>query len=177
VRSARSHLRSSADVAPDQRVLDAVTPQHDTVVDYVNTPVGTSAQPMSRAQSRYRDTAILDLVNQVQADTVSAGLVGAADAALPVLSIAAPFNREAEIPQGPVTVRDVAGAYSFDNTLLGVRLSGAQVRDYLEFSARYVQQVPVGAAVTSPDEVTNAVTPDRPNGSSDPVAPRGTVVR
>ena len=44
---------------------------------------------------------------------------------LPVLSIAAPFNRDAAIPAGDVTVRDVAGLYIYDNTLLGHPFTGA----------------------------------------------------
>ena len=58
-----------------------------------------------------------------------------------MLSIAAPFNKAAAIPAGDVTVRDVAGLYIYDNTLLGIVLTGAQVKDYLEYSARYFKQV------------------------------------
>ena len=79
----------------------------------------------------------MDFVNFVQADAVKAALAGTPQAALPVLAIAAPFNRAAAIPAGDVTVRDVAGLYIFDNTLLGVSMTGAQVKDYLEFSAQY----------------------------------------
>ncbi len=166
VESSTARLRNAAQVAPDPAVLTAVDAQHRTVVDYVNTPVGTSTERMSMAESRYRDTPILDLINEVQTDTVEAALAGTADAELPVLSIAAPFNREAAIPAGPVTVRDVAGAYIFDNTLLGVRMTGAQVREYLEFSARYFSQVAPGVAVT-PDAVTNARTTVAPTGTPD----------
>ena len=56
-----------------------------------------------------------------------------------MISIAAPFNRAASFPQGDVTIRDVAGLYIYDNTLLGVKVTGAQVKDYLEFSANYFQ--------------------------------------
>ena len=45
-----------------------------------------------------------------------------------MLSIAAPFNRAAAFPAGDVTVRDVAGLYIFDNTLLAIKFTGAQVR-------------------------------------------------
>ena len=38
-------------------------------------------------------------------------------------------------------MRDVAGLYIYDNTLLGVKVTGAQVKDYLEYSARYFKQV------------------------------------
>ena len=67
---------------------------------YVNSPVGTSAAALSAARAVVEDVPIIDFVNFVQADAVKAGLTGA-DAALPVLSIAAPFNRAASFPAGP----------------------------------------------------------------------------
>ena len=53
-------------------------------------------------------------------DAVKAALTGS-DAELPVISIAAPFSRAAAFPAGEVTVRDVAGLYIYDNTLMAVR--------------------------------------------------------
>ena len=83
-----------------------------------------------------------------------------------MLSIAAPFNRDAAIPAGDVTVRDVAGLYVYDNTLLGIRFTGAQVLAYLEWSARYFKQV-TGAGPYAPDDVTNAPTSTAPTGTPD----------
>ena len=137
-----------------RRCSRAVRRQHETVVDYVNSPVGTSAAALSAARAVVEDVPIIDFVQYVQADAVKAGLTGA-DAALPVLSIAAPFNRAASFPAGQVTVRDVAGLYIYDNTLLGVKVTGAQVKDYLEYSARYFQQVS-GTGPFTMAQVTNA---------------------
>ena len=83
-----------------------------------------------------------------------------------MLSIAAPFNKDAAIPAGQVTVRDVAGLYIFDNTLLGIQFTGAQVKDYLETSAAYFKQVS-GTGPFPASAVTNAVTPTAPNGTPD----------
>jgi 2',3'-cyclic-nucleotide 2'-phosphodiesterase/3'-nucleotidase len=121
---------------------------------------------MSAATSRYEDTAAMDFVNLVQGQSVKAALVGTAHEGLPVLSISAPFNKAAAIPQGEVTVRDVAGLYIYDNTLFGVTLTGAQVKDYLEKSATYFQQV-ASAGPFPPERVTNAVTPTAPGGTPD----------
>ncbi|HEX6057078.1 MAG TPA: 5'-nucleotidase C-terminal domain-containing protein, partial [Intrasporangium sp.] len=85
---------------------------------------------------------------------------------LPLLSIAAPFNKNAAIPAGAVTVRDVAGLYIFDNTLLAIVLTGAQVKDYLEYSSRYFNKVS-GTGPFAPDDLTNAVTDTAPNGTPD----------
>ena len=102
----------------------------------------------------------------VQAETVKAALVGTPQEGLPVLSIAAPFNKDAAIPAGEVTVRDVAGLYIYDNTLLGIQLTGAQVKDYLEKSATYFKQVS-GTGPFAPGDLTNAVTPTAPTGTPD----------
>jgi 2',3'-cyclic-nucleotide 2'-phosphodiesterase / 3'-nucleotidase len=56
--------------------------------------------------------------------------------------------------------------YIFDNTLLGIVLTGEQVRAYLEFSARYFKQV-TSTGPFAPDDITNAVTDTAPNGTPD----------
>jgi 2',3'-cyclic-nucleotide 2'-phosphodiesterase/3'-nucleotidase len=93
-------------------------------------------------------------------------LAGTADADTPVLSIAAPFNRDAAIPAGDVTVRDVAGLYVFDNTLLGIRMTGAEVLAYLEWSAVYFKHLD-NAGPVAPDAITNAPTTTAPTGTPD----------
>ncbi|MEJ7795656.1 MAG: 5'-nucleotidase C-terminal domain-containing protein [Nocardioides sp.] len=163
--SATSQTLNSNTVDADPRIVAAVQEQHDTVVDYVNSVIGTSAVAMSAARAPVEDVPIIDLVNHVQADAVQQQLTGA-DATLPVLSIAAPFNRSASFPAGEVTVRDAASLYIYDNTLLAVRVTGAQVKDYLEFSARYFKQVN-RAGPFQMSEVTNAITSTAPNGTPD----------
>lgn len=162
---AGSQVLNSNTVDADGKVAAAVQAQHDTVVDYVNSPVGTSTEQLLAARAVVEDVPIIDFVNYVQADAVKAGLTGAA-AGLPVLSIAAPFNRSASFPSGQVTVRDVAGLYIYDNTLIGVKVSGADVKAYLEFSARYFKQVS-GTGPFTMSQVTNAVTATAPNGTPD----------
>jgi len=139
---------------------------HGVVRKYVNSVIGTNVTAMSAATSRFEDTAAMDFINVVQAQAVKKALAGTADAFTPVLSIAAPFNREAAIPAGDVTVRDVAGLYVFDNTLLGIRMTGAEVLAYLEWSAHYFKQV-TDTGPYAPDAVTNAVTDTAPTGTPD----------
>ena len=152
-------------VPEDPTIAALIRPAHEKVLAYVNSVIGTCTQAMSAATSRYEDTAAMDFINQVQAQEVKAHLTGAA-AGLPVLSIAAPFNKAAAIPQGSVTVRDVAGLYIYDNTLLGIQFSGAQVKAYLEKSAEYFKPVP-GPGTYAAADVTNAATVAAPNGTPD----------
>jgi 2',3'-cyclic-nucleotide 2'-phosphodiesterase/3'-nucleotidase len=128
-------------------------------VAYVNQIVAASTAELSAATSRYEDTAILDYINKVQTDTVAAALAGGAYAALPVLSIAAPFSRTAVFPAGQVRIKDVAGLYIYDNTLEAVVLTGAEVRAYLEYSAKYFVTLAPGAPA-DPATISDPAVPD-----------------
>ncbi|MEV4493918.1 5'-nucleotidase C-terminal domain-containing protein [Micromonospora coxensis] len=146
-------------VVEDPAVLAAVRGQHTKTVNYVNTVVAQSSQELSAAESRYKDTPILDFINHVQTEVVATALAGTAYAGLPVLSIAAPFSRTAIFSQGDVRIRDVAGLYVFDNTLEAVVLTGAEVRAYLEYSAKYFRTLAVGATV-DPATISDPAVPD-----------------
>lgn len=160
VASAKSLTVNTNTVADDPAIVRVVQAQHEAVVAYVNTPVATSTEVLSAAESCWKDTAILDYVHHVQTDTVVKAVAGTPEASLPVISLAAPFNRAATFPAGQVTIKDVAGLYIYDNTLLASVLTGAQINDYLEYSAKYFAQVAPDAAV-SPAAWTNALgTPD-----------------
>ncbi|MGC4748008.1 bifunctional metallophosphatase/5'-nucleotidase [Micromonospora sp. DT201] len=146
-------------VVEDPKVLAAVRAQHQKTVAYVNQVVATSTVELSAAESRYKDTPILDFINHVQTEVVGAALAGTTYADLPVLSIAAPFSRTAVFPAGDVKIRDVAGLYVYDNTLEAVVLSGAEVRAYLEYSAKFFRTLAPGAPV-DPEQISDPAVPD-----------------
>jgi 2',3'-cyclic-nucleotide 2'-phosphodiesterase/3'-nucleotidase len=146
-------------VVDDPAFVDIVREQHAAVVKYMNTPVAHSTEAMSAAEACWKDTAILDYVNEVQVATVAAAVAGSPEASLPIVSIAAPFNRAASFPAGPVTIKDVAGLYIYDNTLMASVLTGAQIKDFLEYSAKYFKQVAPDAPV-DPAAWTNAPWPN-----------------
>jgi 2',3'-cyclic-nucleotide 2'-phosphodiesterase/3'-nucleotidase len=154
----RAHLLNANTVVDDPEFVALVRDQHDAVVDYMHSEVAVSTEEMLAAESCWKDTAILDYVNEVQTETVRAAVAGTAEASLPIISIAAPFNRAASFPQGEVTIKDVAGLYIYDNTLMASVLTGRQVKDYLEFSAEYFKLVTPDAPV-DPAAWTNAATP------------------
>ncbi|MCY1141928.1 5'-nucleotidase C-terminal domain-containing protein [Actinoplanes sp. Pm04-4] len=159
VKTKASATLNTNTVEPDPHVLAAVRGQHNKTVAYVNQVVATSTEELSAASSRYEDTPILDYINKVQTDTVAAALAGTEYASLPVLSIAAPFSRTAVFPQGDVKIKDVAGLYIYDNTLEAVVLTGAEVKAYLEYSAKYFVTLAPGAPV-DPATISDPAVPD-----------------
>ncbi|MGW7464760.1 bifunctional metallophosphatase/5'-nucleotidase [Streptomyces xantholiticus] len=151
---------NSNTVAEDPKITRLLGDEHREVVAYVNQIIGTSTVAMSTADAPWQDEPIIDLINHVQAVTVKAALAGGEYAALPVLSQASCFSRSAVIPAGKVTIKDAAGLYPFENTLEARLMTGAQLKEYLEFSARYYVQTPAGAPVDT-SKLTNAGgTPD-----------------
>ncbi|HVG29327.1 MAG TPA: bifunctional UDP-sugar hydrolase/5'-nucleotidase [Pyrinomonadaceae bacterium] len=88
--------------------------------------IGESPAELSAEQASFRDTAILDLIQRVQME------VGKAD-----VSMVANFNPRARLPRGAVSVRDIAGLYIYENTLVVLEVTGRQLKDALEHSAKY----------------------------------------
>ncbi|MFC9797598.1 bifunctional metallophosphatase/5'-nucleotidase [Streptomyces sp. NPDC057695] len=150
-----AHVLDSNTVAEDPEITGLLGDEHRKVVAYVNQIIGTSTAAMTTADAPWKDEPIIDLINVVQAETVKAALAGGAHAALPVLSQASCFSRTARIPAGQVSIKDAAGLYPFENTLEARLMTGAQLKDYLEFSARYYVQTPAGAPVDTA-KLTNA---------------------
>ncbi|MYV52544.1 5'-nucleotidase C-terminal domain-containing protein [Streptomyces sp. SID3212] len=155
-----SKVLNSNTVAEDRKITGMLADEHRKVVAYVNQVIGTSVAAMSTVEAPWKDEPIIDLINHVQTETVKAALAGGEWAALPVLSQASCFSRTAAIPAGPVTIKDAAGLYPFENTMEARLLTGAQIKEYLEFSAKYYVQTPAGAVVDT-SKLTNAAnTPD-----------------
>lgn len=128
---------------------------HAATVAYVNSKVGTSTEELSAAASRYQDTPILDFIGKVQEDTVRQALKGTKYDGIPVITEVSPFSRTAVFPKGDLRIKDIAGLYVFDNTLGAIKLTGKQVKEYLEWSARYFVKVDAGATF-NPETGTNA---------------------
>lgn len=113
-------------VKADEEILKLAEPYHKETQTWLGKAIGESTAELSAGEARFRDTAIIDLIHRVQMD------VGKAD-----VSMAASFNPEARIPKGPVTVREIAGLYIYENTLVVIEVTGTQLKDALEHSARY----------------------------------------
>ncbi|MFE5658177.1 bifunctional metallophosphatase/5'-nucleotidase [Streptomyces sp. NPDC056517] len=155
VEKVAAQVLNSNTVAEDPEITGLLGDEHKKVVAYVNQIIGTSTAAMTTADAPWKDEPIIDLINVVQAETVKAALAGGAHAALPILSQASCFSRTARIPAGQVSIKDAAGLYPFENTLEARLMTGAQLKDYLEFSARYYVRTPAGAPVDTA-KLTNA---------------------
>lgn len=144
------------DYPQDPAILEQIQPWHDKTIQWVKTVVAKSTVEMSAATSAWEDTPILDFINMVQLDELKKALKGTPNEKLHLISQASPFSRTAIFRKGDVTIADMAALYIYDNTLYGIKLTGKQLRDYLEHSARYYKQQNPGTQITNWEEVTNA---------------------
>jgi 2',3'-cyclic-nucleotide 2'-phosphodiesterase/3'-nucleotidase len=117
----------------DAEVARLVAPYDQETQGWLARVIGESPAELTAEGALFRDTAILDLVQRVQLD------VGKAD-----VSMVASFNPQARLPRGAVTVRDIAGLYIYENTLVVLEVTGAQLKDALEHSAKFFRAYEAG---------------------------------
>lgn len=126
VARSRATTIQSVGHAEQPAVVAAVKREHDATVAYVNRVIGTTPVAWRADSARVRDTPLVDFILEVERRAAKADL-----ASTPAYSLDASLNA------GPITEAEMARLYPYDNTLRAVRISGRQLREYLEYSARY----------------------------------------
>jgi len=134
-RSART-IPVTEKTAVDPEIAQLGQPYDKETQDWLGRTIGQSPEEITSQDCRFRDTAIIDLIQRVQLEAGKAEV-----------SMAACFNPQARIPKGPVTVRDIAGLYEYENTLVTLELTGQQLKDALEHSARYFREYQPGKSL------------------------------
>lgn len=129
-------LPVTAETPVDPEIAAIAEPYDREARAWLSRPIGESASELTAAEAVVGDTALVDLVQRVQMDA------GKAD-----ISMAAVFNRQARIPKGKVTVRDIAGLYIYENTLVVLEVTGAQLLAVLEHSAKFFKPYEAGRTV------------------------------
>jgi 2',3'-cyclic-nucleotide 2'-phosphodiesterase/3'-nucleotidase/5'-nucleotidase len=121
-------------------VLAATDEAHARAVQFVNAPIGTTSVAWRADSARVQDTPIVDFVLEVMRRAAGSDLASTAA-----------FNLNAEFGPGAITMADIAELYPYENNVLrAVRISGKQLRDYLEFSARYYREAGRGDSLIDP---------------------------
>ena len=139
VASKSSRLVRTAGHAESPAVLAATEPAHRATVAWVTTPIGRTDVAWRADSSRLVDTPLLDFVLEVERRTAGADLASAAA-----------FSLDAAIDSGAITAARMQALYPYDNTLRAVRITGRQLREYLEHSARYYRTDETGAVSVNP---------------------------
>jgi 2',3'-cyclic-nucleotide 2'-phosphodiesterase (5'-nucleotidase family) len=126
VTAKRGELVPTAGHAESETVLEATRAGHEAALAYVSETIGTTSTVWRADSARVKDTPLIDFMLEVERRTTGADLASTAA-----------FSTDATLGPGAITVAQVAKLYPYENTLKMVRLSGRQLREYLEYSARY----------------------------------------
>ncbi|BCV28660.1 bifunctional 2',3'-cyclic-nucleotide 2'-phosphodiesterase/3'-nucleotidase [Shewanella algae] len=171
VLSARTEARPIYDganktplVEADKDIHDAVELEHQGTIAFVEQPIGVAAADMFSFLTLVQDDPTVQIVSDAQIANVKAKLPEALKS-LPVLSAAAPFkaggrhsttsdaDQYVMVDKGPLTFKNAADLYLYPNTMVAVKLNGAELKDWLECSANQFNQI--DPASTEPQELVN----------------------
>lgn len=151
VTSSKSKLRKIDTASPiaDQELIDMVKEEHQGTIDYVRQKVGQTTAPINSYFAQVLDDPSIQIVNNAQLWYGKKELAGTADANLPILSAAAPFKAGTrgdasyytDIPAGALAIKNVADLYLYDNVTAIIKLTGAQIKEWLEMSAGQFNQI------------------------------------
>ncbi|WP_371068928.1 bifunctional UDP-sugar hydrolase/5'-nucleotidase [Sediminibacillus sp. JSM 1682029] len=120
-------------IQADEEVLDLIAEFEEATQEWLDSPIGkiqgdmTIDDPM---QTRLQDNPLIEFINKVQMDAAG---VDIANTAL--------FNNDSPGFGENVTMRDIVSNYVYPNTLNVIRISGQDIKDALEQSAKYFQVV------------------------------------
>ncbi|NVH49478.1 bifunctional 2',3'-cyclic-nucleotide 2'-phosphodiesterase/3'-nucleotidase [Photobacterium damselae subsp. damselae] len=138
-------------VDADPKLVAAVKVDHNATRDFVNQPLGRASDEMYSFLALVQDDPTVQIVNLAQKDYVERFIQGDPDLAdIPVLSAAAPFKAGGrgndptnftEVEQGELTFRNAADLYLYPNTLVALKVSGQDVKEWLECSAGQFNQI------------------------------------
>ncbi len=119
----QSKLVNLNEYEPDKEYDKAFAEQTATIRRWGNKIVGELENPIDIRGSLFGPTAFLSLVHRVLLNTTGADV-----------SFSAPLNLSTRIAAGPIRIKDLFDIYRFENFLYVMELSGAEIKDYLEFS-------------------------------------------
>ncbi len=144
-------------VDDDPQILDVARREHEATLRWMEQPVGVTTVPINSYLSLLGNDAALTLVNDAQL-WFARPLVAKSDYAhLPLLSAASPFKAGGtgpdsfvDIPAGPMGMRDIASLYMFANTVCVVKVSGAELREWLERSCALFERVDPALSTPQP---------------------------
>lgn len=139
-------------VEADIAIRDAVALEHLGTLEYVNQPIGKASTDMYSFLTLVQDDPSVQIVSDAQIAKVQANLTEDLKH-IPVLSASAPFkaggrhsttadaDSYVQVPAGDLTYKNAADLYLYPNTMVALKVTGVEVKDWLECSANQFNQI------------------------------------
>jgi 2',3'-cyclic-nucleotide 2'-phosphodiesterase/3'-nucleotidase len=148
-------------VEADAELVAALEADHQGTLEFVNQPIGQANDVMYSFLALVQDDPTVQIVNLAQKDYVERFIQGDPDLdGLPVISAAAPFKAGGrkndpgnftEVESGQLTFRNAADLYLYPNTLVALKVTGREVKEWLECSAGQFKHI--DATSTAPQSL------------------------
>lgn len=136
--SIRADRVSVEETAASTKVTRRLSDPHEGFLRWSSTVIGESDRRLSLAAGRVEDTPLLRSLHDLQRRTTRAQL-----------SAIAVADPRATVMEGEITQGEIMRVYPWDYTLRAVKISGAQLKAFLEQSARYFYADSTGRVATN----------------------------
>ena len=97
--------------------------QRDTISKWVGQAIGTLTAPLWEREAFFGPSEFIDLIHQMQLDLSGADV-----------SFAAPLSFDSRLQKGTIHVSDMFALYKYENLLYTMRMTGREIKNYLEMS-------------------------------------------
>ena len=149
--NSKAEVRKIAEDASDvdKEVAAVVKEAHEGTIEYVRQAVGNTTADIHSYFSQVQDDPSIQIVTNAQTEYVKEKIKGTKFENLPVLSAGAPFKAGTRsdpdyytfVPKGELAIKNVADLYLYDNTVAIIKVTGADVKEWLEMSAGQFNQI------------------------------------
>lgn len=151
----KSENVKAVDVENDKEIEDLLSPYHEQVIDYVSKPVGQTLKPITSFFALVSDSESTQIVSDAQLKHVKKLVETQPELSqyknLPILSVVAPFKTGyggaddyVDIEVGGIAIKDVSNLYKYANTVTILKLTGKEIKEWLEMSAGNFNQIEEG---------------------------------
>ena len=135
----------------DTTIINALKEDHQGTREFVGKPIGKVSTDINSYLALVEDTSALQIISDAQIAYVKQFIQGDPDLDnLPVLSAIAPFKAGGrkndptafvDVKKGDLTFRNAADIYLYPNLLSAVKITGQEVKEWLECSAGVYNQI------------------------------------
>lgn len=97
--------------------------QRLAIKEWVDQPIGTLTRSLWERDAFFGSSEFIDLIHQMQLDLTGADI-----------SFAAPLSFDSRLLKGTIHVSDMFALYKYENFLYTMRMTGSEIKNYLEMS-------------------------------------------
>lgn len=109
---------------PDSTFMETFGKEFQITKEYVSKEIGEFTKTITSKDALFGPALFTDFLNSIQLEITGADI-----------SFAAPLSFNATIDSGKIYVKDMFKLYRYENLLYTMELTGAEIKDYLEFTA------------------------------------------